>query len=166
MQTTDLVTLYDYNYWANHRILDTAELLTAEQLAAPAPFPLGGVRSTLVHMLGAEKLWRQRCQERVSPSSMLDAALVATLADLRSAWSEEERLMRGFVAGRSSEALAAPVHYQNMRGQPFQSTLWHILVHVVNHGTQHRSEVAAMLTQFGHSPGDIDFIVYLRQQGA
>lgn len=166
MHATELSTLYDYNYWANRRILDTAELLTAEQLAAPAPFPLGGVHSTLVHMLGAERLWRQRCQDRVSPTSMLDAALVATLADLRSVWREEERLMRGFVAGLSSEALTAPVHYQNMRGQPFQSTLWPILVHVVNHGTQHRSEVAAMLTQFGHSPGDMDFIVFLRQQRA
>lgn len=164
MQKTDLVTLYDYNYWANRRILDTAELLAAEQLAAPAPFPHGGVLSTLVHTVSAEWAWRQRCQEGVSPTGLLDAGRFATLAELRAFWDEEERLMRAYMAGLSSEALAAPVHYKSTAGQPFQNILWQILAHVVNHGTQHRGEVAAMLTGYGHSPGDIDLIVYARQQ--
>jgi uncharacterized damage-inducible protein DinB len=41
-------------------------------------------------------------------------------------------------------------------------TLWQMIMHVANHGTQHRSEVAAMLTSYGHSPGDLDFSEYLR----
>lgn len=37
---------------------------------------------------------------------------------------------------------------------------WHCLYHVVNHGMQHRSEAAHLLTAYGQSPGDIDFSLF------
>ena len=42
--------------------------------------------------------------------------------------------------------------------------LWQVLVHVVNHGTQHRAECAALLTGFGHSPGDMDMSLFFNER--
>jgi hypothetical protein len=38
--------------------------------------------------------------------------------------------------------------------------MWQLLAHVMNHGTQHRSEAAALLTEAGRSPGDLDMMDY------
>ena len=70
MQATDLITLYDYNYWANRRILSAAAKLTPEQFLAPTTLSWGSVRDVLVHALGAEWIWRQRCQAGATPTSL------------------------------------------------------------------------------------------------
>jgi uncharacterized damage-inducible protein DinB len=61
----------------------------------------------------------------------------------------------------TDERLNNTFDYKNTSGKPFTKVLWQVMVHVVNHGTQHRSEAAAILTDLGHSPGDIDLISFL-----
>jgi uncharacterized damage-inducible protein DinB len=63
----------------------------------------------------------------------------------------------------TDEKLNAPFQYKTTRGEEMKNILWQAMMHVVNHGTQHKSEAAAMLTEFNHSPGDIDFITFLRE---
>jgi uncharacterized damage-inducible protein DinB len=57
------------------------------------------------------------------------------------------------------------VEYSNPAGERWAYPLWQQMVHQVNHGTQHRSEAAVMLTQFGHSPGWLDFLYFIDLQG-
>lgn len=164
MTRDDLVTLYDYNYWANARILDAAARLTEEQFQTIVTgLSHGSVRATLVHALAAENIWRQRCLEGVSPKTLLQEADLPTLDLLRRLWAEEETAMRAGLARLSDEALNRPIAYMTTRGAPMEDILWQILAHVVNHGTQHRAETAVALTAFGRSPGDVDLIVYLRR---
>ena len=54
--------------------------------------------------------------------------------------------------------------FPTLEGEKRERVRWHCLLHVVNHGTHHRSEAAAILTDFGHSPGDLDFAVFLNER--
>ena len=162
MKQSEILTLYQYNAWANARILHAASGITHEEFLASASYSHGGLRGTLVHTLFAERIWRQRW-EGTSPTERLLPEDFPTIESLRERWQTEEQLLMGFVDQISDEALDRTVAYKTTSGKPRENILWQLMLHLVNHGTQHRSEAAAMLTDFGHSPGDIDFIVYLRQ---
>ncbi len=70
------------------------------------------------------------------------------------------------MAGLDDAALDRPVRYTTTQGTPCADPLWQLLLHVVNHSTQFRSEAAVVLTTFGVSPGDLDLLVFLRERGA
>lgn len=155
--------LYGYNAWANDRILDTAANLTAGQLAAKAGASFDSIHDTLVHIMNAQWLWLSRWQG-VSPRTMLDPAGFPDLHSIRARWQQIERDMQAFTARLDESALGRVVDYTNTAGQPNAYPLWQMMVHQVNHATQHRSEIAMILTQFGHSPGWLDFLHYLDLQ--
>lgn len=84
------------------------------------------------------------------------------LPALRERLAAEDRAWRAFVAGLADADLDRAVRYTNTSGTPFETPLWQIALHVVNHGTQFRAEAAVLLTRYGASPGDLDLIAYLR----
>ena len=160
MNKQDILLLFQYNQWANAKILSAAAQVTQEKFVAPAPFPHGGLRSTLVHALSAEWIWRTRW-EGTSPTKLLKPEEFPDFSSLRARWAQEEMQLMNFVNGVSEERLNSAFDYRNTAGTPFTKVLWHVMAHVVNHGTQHRTEAAAMLTEFGHSPGDIDLVIFV-----
>ena len=162
MKPEELLTLYHYNYWATEKLLKSAQQISHEQFTADTTFCFGSMRGTFVHILSAEWIWRMRCQEGVSPEKMIEESGFPELESLQSKLAEEKTNMLDYIKALTESDLNRTVAYKNTKGEPLENKLWHILVHVVNHGTQHRSEIAEMLTRYGHSPGDIDFIVYLR----
>ena len=66
---------------------------------------------------------------------------------------DEDVRLRAYVESLDQAALDEP-----LRGNDFVRPRWLILAHVVNHGTQHRSETARYLTDCGHSPGELDLL--------
>jgi uncharacterized damage-inducible protein DinB len=150
MKKKEIQTLFRYNQWANHKI-------------APANFPHGGLRSTLTHALFAEWIWLKRWQGE-SPITRLKPEDFPTFEALKERWLEEEQELMRFVDEVTDEILNSIFHYTSTQGEKFENILWESMIHVLNHGTQHRTEAAAMLTDFGHSPGDLDMILFFREK--
>lgn len=154
MQKSDVLTLFDYNYWANRRILSAAAQLSDEQFSAPMELTVRNLQDTLVHQLDVEWSWRLRLQgepPEVWQQQELVAADFPTVASLVERWETDERDMRAYLESLSDadlEAEAAPDRY----------ALWYYLMHILQHSAQSRADAATLLTQLGHSPGHLDFL--------
>ncbi len=132
MHSTYVITLFDFNYWANRHILSVAGELADAEFTASSDIATRDLRGTLVHTLD------------VYPDT-------TTLAEH---WSRDEAEMRAWLATLNDEVLARNVEL----GPKERFPLWYYLVHIVMHGQQQRSDAAVLLTRLGHSPGNIDFL--------
>jgi uncharacterized damage-inducible protein DinB len=154
-----ILSLYDFSCWGRDLILKTAEPLSAEQFDQETRFPIKTVKETLVHTMGAEEIYRKRLMGM--PVKALEKSDFADLAAIRDFWQQEEKLMRDFLAGLSEAELLGTVTYTTSRGDTYERVRKDLLTQMFFHSMQHRSELAQMLTEFGHSPGNIDYTLFL-----
>jgi uncharacterized damage-inducible protein DinB len=79
---------------------------------------------------------------------------------VRARWSEVESEQRSFLEAVTAERLLTVLRYVNLQGQTWQYPLWRQMVHVVNHSTYHRGQLATMLRQLGARPIPTDLLVF------
>ena len=156
-------TVFDYGYWARDKLLAAVTKIPAAEYYAPRPMDYGSIHGTLVHVLGGDSVWYARWHGE-SPPRLLTPADLPDLATLTDRWAEHEQQVRSYVGGLTDDDLLRAFDYRNTEGRQLRRVLWETMAHLVNHGTNHRSEVAATATQLGHSPGDLDMIVYFGRQ--
>ena len=166
MKVRTVQEMFAYNDWANNRILDAAARIDPTDWVQAGEMNHGSLRGILVHILAAEVLWRKRCLEGISPSQLISEAEFTTLVELRKRWQDEVGQMHRCLESLTDPDLYNVVHYQNTRGERFENYIWQLLVHVINHSTQHRSEAAVVLTALNTSPGDLDMIAFWREDMA
>ncbi len=156
MSPTDtLTTLFHHHVWANVRLLEQCADLTDEQLDATLLGTFGSIRDTLEHIVRAEQNYvhRIRTGERLTrPDDAPPLTMSEMLASLR---TTGEGLIEW--AGKVHPEDTVTVDWEGTpRGVP--KTI--ILTQVINHATEHRSQVMAILTQLGIEPPELDGWTY------
>ncbi|HZK67116.1 MAG TPA: DinB family protein [Chloroflexota bacterium] len=151
--------LYSYDSRVNQRLLADAERLPSERTRESFGASFDTIHGTLAHILGSQINWLSRWRG-VSPTRQVTGAAFASLSAIRQRWEEHRQELEAFIAGLTDADLHAPLDYRNIEGKSYALPLWEQMVHVVNHGTHHRSELADMLTRCGHAPEPTDLIRY------
>jgi uncharacterized damage-inducible protein DinB len=159
----ELQELYEYNAWANRRLLAAAARLTPEQLTREMGGSFPSVLETLVHILSAEWIWLSRWRG-VSPTGWPAEWKITGHAALEARWGEVEREQAAFLSTLDEDALGRIIEYRNISGDPFAAPMSQMLRHVVNHSTYHRGQITHMLRQLGAETMATDLILFYRER--
>ena len=154
MQIDDIRFLFAYDRWATRKVLEAAGRLRRSEWPAGEPIGERHLGEILVHALGAHQRWRHGLAGS-SDAPRPEREPLPTVAGLAATWEAEWAALDAWLA-----TLGDPWLVQSDEGIPF----WQMLAHVVNHGTQHRSEAAALLTGMGESPRDLDMIFFSEER--
>jgi len=156
----DIEKLFAYGRWATAKTLESAAALDAEEFARPIGGSFGSVQGTLAHLYGADWVWLERFHGR-SPSSLPGAETLTSLATIRERWEPVEQGLQRFVESLPPTRMAEPLTYVNFAGQTCTYPLGEALVHLANHGTYHRGQVATLLRQLGKKPASTDYLRWI-----
>jgi uncharacterized damage-inducible protein DinB len=156
--------LYDYNHWANGLIWESSILtLTDEQFYQPFDYSVGGIHHQIIHIISAEWVWFSRLNGS-SPNTMLNPADYPTREAIRTKWDEVETLGRNTLNHYTEATLESDLVYRTTSSQEQRQNIGELLLHLMNHGTDHRAQVLYMLYQLGAPTVAQDILYYLREK--
>jgi uncharacterized damage-inducible protein DinB len=164
MSIEEVRELFAYDDWANARLLEALERLTAEQSGKTVASSFPSLRETLAHMVVAEWFWLHRWLGD-NPKEAPAWASGGSLPELRQALTGIQSDRAALLDRLSHEALAEPAPYRDPGGAEHRQRLGDQMRHVVNHSTYHRGQAATQLRQLGEVPPGTDLILYLRETG-
>ncbi len=109
-----------------------------------------------------EKVWRILAETGdVKPEQLPDDDMLGSVEAIQRVLADEQGQMEAYLAGLEEDDLNAELTIRRWDGIKIVMTRWHMLAHLLLHSMQHRSEAAVLLTEYGRSPGDIDFLFFV-----
>lgn len=157
MSAADYVrSLYDYNQWANDRVLATVAALSEDELGRDAGASFGSIEANLAHILMGQVVWLARWKQDKLPS-ISELQSLRGLDALRGAFERSHRDLREYVASLTEDDLQRDLRYTDSRGNQYERPMWQLLLHLVNHGTHHRAETCMALATLGHPTRELDY---------
>lgn len=152
-------TLFAYHWHTTTKLLALAETLGDAAYHENPGYGHGSRHDLFFHLLRTDSSWLAALETGkqvagVKPEEFSD------LASLRAGFAETRRAWQTYLDALTAEQIQNDIDLLNWRGDKFTLPLWRILQHLAFHRMQHHTEIAALLTAKGQSPGDIDFLFY------
>jgi len=154
----------EYTTWASKRLLDAVAGLSPEQLTRDFQTADRSIVGTLAHIYAGDRVWLARVTNATPSSFISDAD--RDLSVLKCEWPALLDRWRQWAAPFADQDILAPVSYKDLKGNAYSQPVWQIVLHVVNHGTHHRGQVAGFLRAMGQTPPPLDLMAFYRAQAA
>ena len=148
-----------YTSWATHHLLNAVSAIPQDQLQHNFNTADRTIVGTLAHVFAADRVWFDRVTGHRRSAFIEERD--RNMEVLRTEWPELLSSWRKWLAEYKHD-LMQPIAYQDMAGNPHQSSACEIVLHVVNHGTHHRGQVSGFLRSLGHTPPPLDLIRFYR----
>lgn len=163
---SDLVReMYDYHVWANKVIFDRLKEFSSDIVDQETQSAFPTITKTLVHIYIADVIWLDILNGMdakdvfAKGEKLKDDLQSISFGELESLFSELTKRFQSFF--QQNQDLTQKMVLDNPYAGVKEFTLSQMVLHVVNHGTYHRGNIATMLRQLGHSSVMTDYIVYL-----
>jgi len=135
-----LRTHIDYTAWASRRLVEAASQLSEEELTRDFKTANLSALGTLVHIFAADRIWLARIEGRPQPDFVTEADHQLTV--IQNDWPALHERWRAWANGLTEKRWEDLLSYTDLRGNRWNQPLWQIVLHVVNHGSHHRGQVA------------------------
>lgn len=149
---------YDYHFAENRATWDKYVMaLSQEQFTQPVAYSMGSVRNQIVHLMSVDDIWFSPLRgleipEWLNPDDFNDRDKI------RAHWDTLEQNMRAYLATLRDDMLFEKPYPP---GEDENIILWQVLLHVVNHGTDHRAQLLRILHDLGVKTVSQDYIFYV-----
>ena len=163
MTLSELKLLHAYNSWAANRIFVALATIPTDKYMQDLKSSHGGIHGTLVHTVGAEKVWLERFQG--APQEFLSKNPPKSLAELKTVWEKVGYDTAKWLSSMSDKKLGETFTMKTPKGDTFTHVFWQAFQHVVNHSSYHRGQIITMLRQLGEKPVSTDLIQFYRETG-
>lgn len=150
--------LYEYHFNENRRIWDRHIMtLSDEQFTRTVDYSMGSVQNHIVHMMNADRTWFGALRG-IEPPEDLQPENFADRSAIRAFWDTLEQEMWAYLAELKDDMLFT---HPFTEGIDQILVLWQVLLHVANHGTDHRAQLLRILHDMGADTGPQDYIFYI-----
>jgi len=164
MKSNEIITIFDYNFWAFERVWECIFQISDEQFVREIDYSTGSIRNIVVHVMSGNHVWMSVLKGIEFPPRLTFDDF-DTLSKAKAKWDELKLEFLGHLNSIEQERLDGIIDWE-LLSQGLKSTnpRWEILLHLANHGTDHRAQILAILHHHFHvKTVEQDMIIYLAE---
>jgi len=142
--------LIKYNDWANKKVLSCISNNNLEDHQT--------ILQLMSHILSSQFVWHLRIKRL--PTSVFPLWEIYKFNELTTMNEDSTKNWLSLI--HLEKNFEREINYHSTKGEHFTNNLKHIMMHVFNHGTYHRAQIATLIKTEGHLAPQTDFILFAR----